>query len=422
MSKVIDRLIIKDSSTGVSSEYQMQDTLLKARVNNLVSNSGEQTEGNEELIDIRVGSDGKTYETAGEAVREQINSCSKITTAPQITLTSAKIWNFDTFVFQTALNGLKGNLILVVETDKLSPTIIARGVKNGVYNSNNTSLIKLETSTGKHFQYGIHNPLEDEDSVYFTSSTTSFEITSELNVYNNDLEIDEKSIDSLLFWYNTISFSVVNPVLLPSGVNSSPWDGKNAVFIGDSITHTGHYVAKLQQLISFQNCQKIATPGAGAVTMLNNVNKNSELVSSADLILVYGFVNDYYPNAPEIGSLYDESDISSYTARVKSLLKRCCELNPTATIIVVGTTNAWDSYRPQIYKPVKGTDTIAEYINATDKIAQYFGLRFINLYQKSGFNEFNFELYLPDKVHPSELGGNLIGEIIYNELNGISPR
>lgn len=43
----------------------------RARINNLVANSGTQTEGNAELIDIRVGADGVIYPTAGEAVRMQ---------------------------------------------------------------------------------------------------------------------------------------------------------------------------------------------------------------------------------------------------------------------------------------------------------------------------------------------------------------
>ncbi len=42
---------------------------LVSRITNLVANSGEATQGNSELIDIRVGSDGSIYATAGDAVR-----------------------------------------------------------------------------------------------------------------------------------------------------------------------------------------------------------------------------------------------------------------------------------------------------------------------------------------------------------------
>lgn len=49
------------------------DLVARERIDNLVANNNP-TEGNSELIDIRVGADGKTYPNAGDAVREQVSS------------------------------------------------------------------------------------------------------------------------------------------------------------------------------------------------------------------------------------------------------------------------------------------------------------------------------------------------------------
>lgn len=49
--------------------------LVNQRVSNLVQNPGEATEGNAELVDIRLGHDGTQYETAGDAVRGQVQQC-----------------------------------------------------------------------------------------------------------------------------------------------------------------------------------------------------------------------------------------------------------------------------------------------------------------------------------------------------------
>lgn len=71
MSKILDSLLLKDTKTGEATEYQIQDSQLKARVDNLIANAGN-TDDNVELIDIRVGEDGTQYPTAGDAVREQV--------------------------------------------------------------------------------------------------------------------------------------------------------------------------------------------------------------------------------------------------------------------------------------------------------------------------------------------------------------
>lgn len=56
--------------TEISGKASQNDyNTLKARVDLLTQTPSEETEGNAELIDIRVGADGRTYPTAGEAVR-----------------------------------------------------------------------------------------------------------------------------------------------------------------------------------------------------------------------------------------------------------------------------------------------------------------------------------------------------------------
>ena len=44
------------------------------RIDLLVKVENEQTEGNTELLDIRIGTNGETYETAGASVRSQLNT------------------------------------------------------------------------------------------------------------------------------------------------------------------------------------------------------------------------------------------------------------------------------------------------------------------------------------------------------------
>ncbi|MCD8365789.1 MAG: hypothetical protein LUC83_08290, partial [Clostridiales bacterium] len=63
-------LIKNIQSTGATSE---ELEAIQTQLTSLIAASGE-TDGNTELQDIRVGADGTVYDTAGEAVRQQLNA------------------------------------------------------------------------------------------------------------------------------------------------------------------------------------------------------------------------------------------------------------------------------------------------------------------------------------------------------------
>lgn len=67
---------IKDNITLLNSEKATKQELEteKARIDLLTSIQGGQTEGNAELLDIRIGVNGKTYSSSGNAVRDSLNA------------------------------------------------------------------------------------------------------------------------------------------------------------------------------------------------------------------------------------------------------------------------------------------------------------------------------------------------------------
>ena len=215
----------------------------------------------------------------------------------------------------------------------------------------------------------------------------------------------------------------------------SHWTNKKWAAIGDSITiRTGNYVDTVASALSM-TASNLGISGANSIIMResftdstseNYTPEKEQAVKDADLITIYGCVNDWGANGGL--PLGDVNNIQSGTFlnNFNKLLQAVVDKNPNADVVIIGSHNAWDSYRPGDNEPVDGTDTIRDYVNAMGELAKIYGFEFINMYELTDFHDVKEQkdengnhIYLPDGVHPSEEGYKVISSILINELKKI---
>lgn len=76
---IANMVTLKDynaNNSNISIAISSLDSELKARIDNIIAHNND-TEGNTELVDIRLGADNVTYDSAGSAVRGQFNNIRK---------------------------------------------------------------------------------------------------------------------------------------------------------------------------------------------------------------------------------------------------------------------------------------------------------------------------------------------------------
>lgn len=234
-----------------------------------------------------------------------------------------------------------------------------------------------------------------------------------------------------------------------STASGGVWDGKNVLFIGDSLSTADEYQSTVKSILGI-NVYNHCKSGATFDTMVSGDNGldgtysdetdssgvlrplTSSEVNGMHLIVLYGGYNCRHLLAGEVGDVYnpDGTGQSTYAGQLQYAINRIYDElveadNLTCKILIV-TPDCVGSY-PSISQtgyeeyPAGSGQTLETLVNIHKAVAEANGLPCLDLYHTSGINRKTWGIFsasADDCVHKSSLGYARIGEKISGAIIG----
>ncbi|MBR7141212.1 MAG: SGNH/GDSL hydrolase family protein [Clostridia bacterium] len=140
------------------------------------------------------------------------------------------------------------------------------------------------------------------------------------------------------------------------------------------------------------------------------VMREEEMERDADIIVVFGGTNDYGHGNVRFGTMSDR-DVYTFYGATHTLIQNLMEHNPKATIVFMTPLHRLEEDAHD------GKPCLREYRNAIKEVCEYYSIPVLDLYAVGGMQphvEVQRNLYMPDGLHPNDLGH----EIICSRLTG----
>ena len=392
------------------------------RIDNIVA--VQNSTDNIETADIRVGSNGMSYNSAGEAVREQTK---KVHSNLGTNLVISKTPSYNTRVINLDYN----------YTFEVNKKYFFKPIS---YSGNTFNFVKifLYREDGTYYQVLVNGTGKFNLSSYIEFIPSEIFIKVRFN-----METTESEIGTL-----TCSFGAIGDLIeRVEKLENNPLKNKRIGFLGDSFTDVSYYygkkIADRVECIEFnygvQGSRVFEdnswTSGGQLVTKEAFWKRVLKMDLNLDCICIYGGINDSSTSRiykTNLGTIDDnalsETDInngsvpSTFYSAYKTVIELAMTKYPQKKILIIIPPHVLNAtYSPSI----KAYNGIEKIIEAERKVAEYYGIKVCDLYKNcQELNNFSgnvatYRIGDSDDIHPNNLGHEAMSVLIQKSLEDI---
>jgi len=220
----------------------------------------------------------------------------------------------------------------------------------------------------------------------------------------------------------------------------SLWNGRSAVFVGDSITAgvgtDKIYYQYLEEALDFGSVTAMGVGGSCISAASDYGQSNQPLINryqsipSADLIVVFMGTNDYGHETP-LGTVEDTQDGTFYGA-LNTIIPALVAKHTSAKLVFVtslhrygfGTSKILGTQFTYDTLPNGVGATLGDYVTALKTVCANNGVSVIDLYTECTLDPTDAavrETYMPDGLHPNAAGHEVIAEIMESHIRSYAP-
>lgn len=204
--------------------------------------------------------------------------------------------------------------------------------------------------------------------------------------------------------------------------------GKKVVFLGDSIT-AGYgascvengYVSVFGKIsgadvrnygIGGTRIARQKQPSCEPTHDLDFVQRVDDMDEDADIVAVFGGTNDYGHGDAPLGT-FESRDVYTFYGAMHTLCQKLINKYPKAVIFFITPLHRLNESMQLNERGIRNVAPLAVYVDIIKEVARYYSLPVLDLYAMSGMQpevDIIRELYMPDGLHPSDAGAEIIAQ------------